>query len=1031
MPNVTDEVRDLSANLTELGALETETSVDLGTQATKFDEAWASFEKSPDKALRTLGELSGKLRLEADEKDNDRARDAARNFDSDVQELTRLRQELTAARGRRDQTTVRRLEDQYASSQNRAHNTYELWRRGDVEQYKLKQEELKKKQQRAADDVQRTIDNLDSDIGAEGNEAFGQLRTALVGMQRSLKSGERLKSIKLPGASAFDPKKGRFDQYFESWKRRNRIDENDLRKPRETKKPSEDTRTETKNQKEKNSSSRENRYQQNQESKQRAQSSQIQAKAAATAAVLSGAAQAIGTTVTANAGIAAPKETKNSTDKEKPTKRESPAEARAARAAGRREILSEITDQATPTNSKQEKEETDSVAPIRNQAIPSSTGIPTATNIERQQLQRMASRAEIRGIPGQEAKQASTPAPDIIFTGKIGRRLEKNVEEFEQVKERIIQLEGQISIETVPDEQVIQQLNIEIEQAITLKERLMGDLNIQVEMTASGNPQATGAVAAFAVATLTGASAFVTQAAAAQANRSSAAGFPVPTTIRQASSLQPSDIEGFAKLAAQAGNGDSSTTSTQTQSRSSTQQIQGQNTRLENFSQLIGQSPLSADAGATLSQSLQDLGPPTNANDRDIASQLQNLVPASTASGSALQTPTSATPDSEEVEPFTLDSPTQAAREANLGQAPIRPGTIRRDPNLRGSLPGQPIGTGSRGSDLQNALRLQAGQQANQTAGDEQLRNLLADAGVEDASILQDASLEPVLKLYGRSYTDQQIPDIGPPIAGADEEIGGGYVISDAEQTQRARDLQSQQQSARKGFTGERGDTFLGFAGSALGAIETGAGLSGLRGEIGENISGYTAFENAQARQSVDPSQEANSLLSQQMAETRNKALSQARQKLQKQVKQQIQNLAKKAAQKTATTATRVTVEAAQAVAGPEDGGITWLTLIIEMNIQLILKYVLKGFGFIGKQAISSNREGGIEADIMNEFNDFADSIQTFWEDVLTIWMDCCLQMASCMTTCGPPLFIVFSSILFIFSAVLGIAGIGSKLGVL
>jgi hypothetical protein len=270
-------------------------------------------------------------------------------------------------------------------------------------------------------------------------------------------------------------------------------------------------------------------------------------------------------------------------------------------------------------------------------------------------------------------------------------------------------------------------------------------------------------------------------------------------------------------------------------------------------------------------------------------------------------------------------------------------------------------------------------------------------------------------------------PDISSPYAKSNTKIGGKNILqSNTNQATRARQLQQQQQISQRNFTGGTGaDTWFGLSPRNLRDIANKTGLSGLRDEVTENLGGAVAFDRSLANEnSQDPNTQARNLLSQQMSDKKKQVTEDAKKKLQEKVKQQIQAMAKKAAQKSATATARVTLEGAQAVAGPEDAGITWITLIIEMNLQLILKYILKGFGFFTSKM---SAEGSYTEDVATEVNDFANSIQSFWEDVLTIWMDCCLEMAVFAQMCGPPLLIILSFVFIFSSAIIGVAGIMGK----
>ncbi len=1090
MPDLADNLRSASTQISELGSLESGLSVDLTAQATKFDEAWSTIDANPDKSLKALSEQVTKLTTEANLNDNDRAKDTARNFSTDIQELTRLRQELNAAKGRKDQKSVERLQGEYNTANYRARNTYEYWRRGDAEQYKIQKETLKKKQKQAADEVQRAIDALDKDIGSEGNEQFTQLRAALQTVQTSLTSGKNTSGISLPGASKFDPKKGDFSSYFENWKRRNKIDETDLRKPKNTKDKADTTDEEP----DEISEERNRRREQRTEAKKRSEAATIQAKASTIAAIASGALAGAATVgATSNKVVNAPTEkkqpeTKKAVDEDKVLRRarrqalleygesagliqlsgKENAQEREKIAASfetdietkRAELIrrgsrsawsaDDILRYTADPNEERRQDNLERFIQIERKLDPSAIAflqkqrdqVPKTatvrftssavtapeTNLQRQYDAAIRNSAKLwqefpdSGITTVQSTQ------EIIFTGKIGRRLEKNVAEFEQVKQRIIQIQAKIQTQTVPDADLVQELNIHIEQAIQIQQGLIGDAKIQIEATLEQSPDQAAAVAAALVASVAGAVNFTTLSAAAQANRSDAAGFAVPQSIRLAAKLQAPDVQGLQDLASAASKATMSATSTGGGDIIKNQAIADQT--LRHLNRLVGESALDPEAAQQIQQfsnPLQRKASPEGVQDAQrLASHAEQYRQANTnqrqiAIDAALDTSTDEETD------FELPSPEQAALAAQpLGQT----APIGRKPGQLGAMPPKT----RLGNGMASALALQSQKRADQVGLERNRQDLLSDTGLSDSSILDDAGLEPVLRLYDRSYTDQQIPDVGTPMAGGNLETGGGYISSDSDMASRARQLQQAQHQSRRNFIGGN-DTYFGFSPADLAALEKSAGLGGIRGQIGEDLSGLALINRSDADEDDtdeegDEGDQARKLMSQQMAQTRQKAISDARKKLQEKVKNQIKATAKKAAQKSATAATRVTVETAQAVAGPEDAGITWLTLIIEMNLQLILKYVLKGFGFFASQAIKTDRENGIEGDIVNEMNDFANSIQTFWEDVLTIWMDCCLQIASCIQMCGPFILIIVTFLMLFGGSLFGIINGISNLGV-
>ena len=248
-------------------------------------------------------------------------------------------------------------------------------------------------------------------------------------------------------------------------------------------------------------------------------------------------------------------------------------------------------------------------------------------------------------------------------------------------------------------------------------------------------------------------------------------------------------------------------------------------------------------------------------------------------------------------------------------------------------------------------------------------------------------------------------------------------------QLRRVRVLQQQQHQTRRNFFGSTQQGFdvtpedVGITPQRLGALEQATGLTPIRKGLTERLSGLGQTNFAEDQEDAS----ARGLMQQQQGESRSKAMQEARQKLQQQTKDQIKRLAKQATQKAAAGTVRVGVETAQAVAGPEDMGITWLTLIAEMNLQLILKYVLKGFGYFASQA-GRSQEGSSQGTVVNEVNDFANSIQTFWEDVITIWMDCCLVLATGAAMCGPFIIILIINLLILVGIINGANEITSQL---
>jgi hypothetical protein len=224
-----------------------------------------------------------------------------------------------------------------------------------------------------------------------------------------------------------------------------------------------------------------------------------------------------------------------------------------------------------------------------------------------------------------------------------------------------------------------------------------------------------------------------------------------------------------------------------------------------------------------------------------------------------------------------------------------------------------------------------------------------------------------------RSYTDAQRPDAGSPFPGAEDAAdifeGGGHVVGPDEEAQRAAELSRRQQRARENFIPEQ-----------PGAASTGAAASGRPSETA-SVGSIPRRPGGQGPTAPLPGGGEQPAARQMM-----QRLNQERRKGMDQMRKGLRQMAEQAFRRKAVQSTRIAIEAAQAVTGPIDGGTTIATLAVQMNVQLLSKYVLKGL-FLNIPR--SNPEASADLAMLAADTFIPD--QTFPETVFTIWFDCAI----------------------------------------
>ncbi|MFA5185161.1 MAG: hypothetical protein WC551_01625 [Patescibacteria group bacterium] len=312
-------------------------------------------------------------------------------------------------------------------------------------------------------------------------------------------------------------------------------------------------------------------------------------------------------------------------------------------------------------------------------------------------------------------------------------------------------------------------------------------------------------------------------------------------------------------------------------------------------------------------------------------------------------------------------------------------------------------------------LRLPPSQPGSRRAAGAPSEGAGGDTPVTDQSIglNQDQARPSVLDqgspTSAGSYAQGE--SFGPPMAGEGEieEPGttGGGTFGEAE---RAAQLETQR-SRDKMRTAER--FMAGAGGAAAGAVAGG-------------------WESPYSQENLPPEEgwdtgEEEDLGAQGQSQQGGGALDQGKQmiedkikeKLEKEVKQQVEKMMKQAMQKTtqqaASGGARVTTEIAEGANTPDSVGITLAIMIVQMNIQMFLKYILKAGKELGvdQAEINENMLGEGAGKATSVGQSFLE--QSFIEDALTIFLDLNLI---CMT--NPCCWVILLVMLIFFAVIAG-----------
>lgn len=297
--------------------------------------------------------------------------------------------------------------------------------------------------------------------------------------------------------------------------------------------------------------------------------------------------------------------------------------------------------------------------------------------------------------------------------------------------------------------------------------------------------------------------------------------------------------------------------------------------------------------------------------------------------------------------------------------------------------------------------RAQGGVPVEGVGGDTQVSDQSIGFGDERT---RPSVLEQSVPLSAGSFAQGE--EVGQPIAGGGElelpETTGGGIFGEA---QRAAELESQR-SREKMRAAE--SLIPGAAGPAV------AGALGSETQVGTEQPSPEEEDGAGEEQEARGETKGGGALEQgrQMIEDKMK------EKIEKEVKQQAEKAMKKVFQKTtqqaASGGVRVTTEVAEGVTS--EFILPLIIMIVQMNIQLFLKYILAAGKTMGVDVaeVTEDQLGDQASKSANVMQSFLE--QSFPEDLLTIFLDCNLM---CMT--NPCCWVLLVVLMVVFLIIAGL----------
>lgn len=265
--------------------------------------------------------------------------------------------------------------------------------------------------------------------------------------------------------------------------------------------------------------------------------------------------------------------------------------------------------------------------------------------------------------------------------------------------------------------------------------------------------------------------------------------------------------------------------------------------------------------------------------------------------------------------------------------------------------------------------------------------------------------------------------DVGAPYAGEEEfaeaQAGGGALITSEDYERQAKMAQQRQIETMEAAMPGAVPAAAG-AGMLAGAIGGTTALAGTEEDWGEEGAPETEEEPPPEGQPTGrgggPMDQAKQMLEDKLKEQTDKIKEEIKKKAEEQVKKLFQKTTEKAVTKGAGSGARVTLEGTEAVNTPDTVAISLAIMIVEMNLQLVLKYLLKGMEEIGidaeKMAEETGGQGaGKAGGVMKSFLQ-----QTLAEDFITIALDCGL-----ICTTNPCCYFAFMLLMIVFVVIIGL----------
>jgi hypothetical protein len=211
--------------MNEFSVSETRTSVDLK----KLDEKFAGTSKKlnagpnpkQEELLRDLQETANSFATQSTAANDADTVNLAQNLNRAIEGMRSAIRNTQRVRASKDDIEAARA--QFSANLEQARAEHKLWQSQRLEQWKLEKEKHEKLKQETVRELEAFASDIKDKLSGGKDAKLEAFVRDLESAKSALQRG-KVKGLKLPGMSEFDPGKGNFSKYFRNWAERQGVD---------------------------------------------------------------------------------------------------------------------------------------------------------------------------------------------------------------------------------------------------------------------------------------------------------------------------------------------------------------------------------------------------------------------------------------------------------------------------------------------------------------------------------------------------------------------------------------------------------------------------------------------------------------------------------------------------------------------------------------------------------------------------------------------------------------------------------------